>query len=1020
MEIKKNLNIEAILEAINKDNLVVFIGAGVSANSTLPSWSDLIKKFAQGLGMSRDLTTDDYLRIPQYYYNQRGMKEYYQKINDIFNVKLTPNIIHDRILELKPKHIITTNYDNLIEQAIEKHLLFYDLVCEDLDLPYTSNGRLLIKMHGDLDRKNIVLKEDDYLNYSTNFKLIESYIKSIFVNNTVVFIGYSLQDYDLKLILKSLQGILGEHFQKAYLIDSDEIIKSTVEKEYFMNLGVNVIDIADLPDSYKKLEIEELESDKGKNIVRILNYINVYNNINYNVLDFYYNKLLLFKDLQKVRIKDIVLKLGIEGSYRLEKGNLFRVDRLNKNSKFNDILLLLKDIQVNLNTHSYDVRKKYEFINTAFLKAGILQVEIGPSGDDSIIYKVDTSCKDKEPSIINNLLMNNYMEIELLAKQYYKTINEFKGTYANELMRAYGNYLMNRFVSAYEILKKISIEAYREKNYVTFYIIEFNKRYLIKKLKYIQVYPSIRNDMSEEVYLDYIRSLIKEYETSNINLEEAFEFLSKKEKESIRFLHDLVQEQGYILQKLNRVQKLKDKVGEEVNTSYYGVDPVAGALNDLIVDAYEFWDYSNYNFIMLDHYSEVKEYYYYFVDSLLNTYSKEKEELGKGELDSFFGDGANLMPNYIFNLKDINIICRYLNWKKINELFVKYDIDNVEVSISSVIIKGCFINIVNSYGKTKHVRNLKEMMNNMFLFLSKVKIDKQDFDDIIVSLIKLLSSNYINSELYSGLLHFIKGQAIFGNVTSETINNLTLCFINKVLDTEYNTHRGGHEVSALSEYNYIKELVTSVELKEELNVGVNEINKLLDSIQFGELRNKKQDIIFDIFMPLSLHLSNELKELIKNYIIENLNQRFSIKQYSIACLNRAINPSNELEQKSYEQVTELKKSQGKSPVKVSPDPLQENLSYLIRLLLDDKILNKERFQDFIGINNLYDFLILKENYNFENVFELEWLTYLNNKELKKMFNHEKVIKGLKEKFISEIIKNDLSKELKAIYFQHFG
>lgn len=1020
MEIKKNLNIEAILEAINKDNLVVFIGAGVSANSTLPSWSDLIKKFAQGLGMNRDLTSDDYLRIPQYYYNQRGMKEYYQKINGIFNVKLTPNIIHDRILELKPKHIITTNYDNLIEQAIEKHFLFYDLVCEDLDLPYTSNGRLLIKMHGDLDKKNIVLKEDDYLNYSTNFKLIESYIKSIFVNNTVVFIGYSLQDYDLKLILKSLQGILGEHFQKAYLIDSDEIIKSTVEKEYFMNLGVNVIDIADLPDSYKKLEIKELESVKGKNIVRILKYINVYNNINYNVLDFYYNKLLLFKDLQKVRVKDIVLKLGIEGSYRLEKDNLFRVSQLNKNSKFNDILSLLKDIQVNLNTQSYDVRKKYEFINTAFLKAGILQVEIGPFSDDSVVYKVDTSCKDKEPSIINNLLMNNYMEIELLAKQYYKTINEFKSTYANELMRAYGNYLMNRFVSAYEILKRISIEAYREKNYVTFYIIEFNKRYLIKKLKYIEVYPSIGNDMSEEVYLDHIRSLIKEYETSNINLEEAFEFLSKKEKESVRFLHDLVQEQGYILQKLNRVQKLKDKVGEEVNTSYYGVDPAAGALNDLIVDAYEFWNYSNYNFIMLDQYSEVKEYYYYFVDSLLNTYSKEKEKIGKGELDSFFGDGASLMPNYIFNLKDINIICRYLNWEKINELFVKYDIENVEVSVPSVIIKGCFINIINSYGTAKHVRNIKEMMNNMFLFLSKVKIDRQDFDDIIVSLIKLLSSNYINSELYSGLLHFIKGQAIFGNVTSETINNLTLCFINKVLDTEYNTHRGGQEVSALSEYSYIKELITSVELKEKLDVGVNEINKLLDSIQFGELRNKKQDIILDIFMPLSLHLSDELKELIKNYIIENLNQRFSIKQYTIACLNGAINPSYELEQKSYEQVIDLKESEGKNPVKVSPDPLQENLSYLIRLLLDDKILNRERVRDFIGINNLYDFLILKEDYNFENVFELEWLTYLNNKELKKIFNHEKVIKGLKEKFISEIIKNDLSEELKSIYFQHFG
>jgi hypothetical protein len=47
-------------------------------------------------------------------------------------------------------------------------------------------------MHGDLKKKNFVLKEDDYLNYSSNFKLIDTMVKSIFSTNTVVFIGYGL------------------------------------------------------------------------------------------------------------------------------------------------------------------------------------------------------------------------------------------------------------------------------------------------------------------------------------------------------------------------------------------------------------------------------------------------------------------------------------------------------------------------------------------------------------------------------------------------------------------------------------------------------------------------------------------------------------------------------------------------------------------------------------------------------------------------------------------------------------
>ena len=55
--------------------------------------------------------------------------------------------------------------------------MFYDVVSKDSDLPYTPNNKMLIKMHGDFNNKNIVFKEDDYLSYSQNFKLIEKYIK---------------------------------------------------------------------------------------------------------------------------------------------------------------------------------------------------------------------------------------------------------------------------------------------------------------------------------------------------------------------------------------------------------------------------------------------------------------------------------------------------------------------------------------------------------------------------------------------------------------------------------------------------------------------------------------------------------------------------------------------------------------------------------------------------------------------------------------------------------------------------
>ncbi|MFB5269808.1 SIR2 family protein [Paenibacillus enshidis] len=359
---KKNLDIEAILDAINKDHLVVFVGAGVSANSNLPSWSGLVKELASGLGIDREIGSDDYLKIPQYYYNQRGENEYFRKIMDIFDAPLIPNIIHNYILKLKSRHIITTNYDNLIEQAIEKHFMFYDVVKEDLDLPY-----------------------------STNFKLIESYVRSIFINNTVLFVGYSLQDYDLKLIMKNLEGILGEHFQKAYLIDSSDSPKLSVEKEYFKNLGVNLIDKFDIP------------------------------------IDFCYEKFQSFNSLNKIRVKDLVTKLDIGNKYFLEEGGVPKILPNEENNIFIDLLDCLNTIKKSYSQQEWEIKRKYDYINFTLSKLNLSKISVE---EQTFIF--EPSYK-KEPRIIGDVLSCNYFSIDLLAKQDYKTINEYEDIIINEL-----------------------------------------------------------------------------------------------------------------------------------------------------------------------------------------------------------------------------------------------------------------------------------------------------------------------------------------------------------------------------------------------------------------------------------------------------------------------------------------------------------------------------------------------------------------------------------------------------------
>lgn len=124
----RNFTLKSILniqKAIEHNKLVVFVGAGVSKNSGIPLWRELVQELAQELGLKSVANYsdgsdfwggDDYLKIPQYYFNEREEKEYLDKIKEVLNRDVLPNEIHDIIFDLNPAHIVTTNYDNLLEK----------------------------------------------------------------------------------------------------------------------------------------------------------------------------------------------------------------------------------------------------------------------------------------------------------------------------------------------------------------------------------------------------------------------------------------------------------------------------------------------------------------------------------------------------------------------------------------------------------------------------------------------------------------------------------------------------------------------------------------------------------------------------------------------------------------------------------------------------------------------------------------------------------------------------------------
>lgn len=159
--------IKDIRNARENDKLVIFVGAGVSKNSNLPTWSELIKVFADELNISKckvcnfknkgictdddckekyNFSQDEFLKIPKYYYdndNSINHEKYKNIIKEKLGVSAESNDIDNIILELLPDHIITTNYDTLLENANSLNARLYSCVYKDEDLLKQGNNHYI-------------------------------------------------------------------------------------------------------------------------------------------------------------------------------------------------------------------------------------------------------------------------------------------------------------------------------------------------------------------------------------------------------------------------------------------------------------------------------------------------------------------------------------------------------------------------------------------------------------------------------------------------------------------------------------------------------------------------------------------------------------------------------------------------------------------------------------------------------------------------------------------------------------
>lgn len=238
--------LEEIKEAINRNSFGIYVGAGLSIGAEMPSWENLLLDLISILE-ARNIVPD---RIAEMKVLAKDPKKYLmiaEEIRDLIpkdletlirtrfeDKKKIPTETHDVLVKVKSKFIITSNYDTLVERALVKNFdNYFPTVytykdASSINYSLWNNDYFVLKAHGDAKTPNeIILTEKDYRNIIYNQSGYQSVLHAIFSTNSILFVGVSLNDPELLLMLGYIHNIFHGGSPQHYALVSKDTITDT-------------------------------------------------------------------------------------------------------------------------------------------------------------------------------------------------------------------------------------------------------------------------------------------------------------------------------------------------------------------------------------------------------------------------------------------------------------------------------------------------------------------------------------------------------------------------------------------------------------------------------------------------------------------------------------------------------------------------------------------------------------------------------------------------------------------------
>lgn len=214
----------ALVADIAARRSVLFLGAGVSKNAVNNAgerpkdWKEFLQALAGAIppGPIRSevdacIAESDLLsacELVRHHLQPDVFKSHL--LTEFVDRRFEPAKIHDDLIKVDSRFVLTTNFEKLYENranqlqqgtVLVKH--YYDI---DLADALRRSQRVVLKIHGSIDTPaRTIFTRSDYAKAREEHANFYRLLDALFVTHTVVFIGTSMRDPDLQLLLEGIR-----------------------------------------------------------------------------------------------------------------------------------------------------------------------------------------------------------------------------------------------------------------------------------------------------------------------------------------------------------------------------------------------------------------------------------------------------------------------------------------------------------------------------------------------------------------------------------------------------------------------------------------------------------------------------------------------------------------------------------------------------------------------------------------------------------------------------------------------